>query len=310
MRRRALGALSGLVLLSSIGAGCDSTENATADTRTTRAMRQDRLERLLADPDSSRRGSPLARWILPPSLGEISGLALTADGRLMAHDDELGRITVVDHREGVLLSQFMLGDRETLADFEGLTIAHGVIYMVTSQGALYEFREGADGTRVRFTTHDTRLGDECEFEGVTYDAKFDALVMPCKTVYSRALRNHLVVYRWHLGTGAQSRLDRFTVPLRLVVGANDWRGLHPTDITVDPATGHYVMIASQEQALVEITRGGTVVHSLPLPGEHPRAEGVAITVDGILIVADEAGRASPSLTLYRWPLAATESDSP
>src|SRR5205814_2130850 len=35
---------------------------------------------------------PRTRWVLPPDLREISGLALTDDGRLLTHDDERARI--------------------------------------------------------------------------------------------------------------------------------------------------------------------------------------------------------------------------
>ncbi len=95
-----------------------------------------------------------------------------------------------------------------------------------------------------------------------------------------------------------------------MIGSNSWKELHPSDVSVDPATGNYVLIAAQEQALIEITPLGEVVSAVALPGKHKQAEGVALTGDGILIVSDEATTRPASLTLYRWPLTAATSGPP
>jgi uncharacterized protein YjiK len=110
------------------------------------------------------------------------------------------------------------------------------------------------------------------------------------------------MYRVRLGPGGDSALAPITIPLARVKGSNSWKGLHPSDITVDPVTGNYVLIAAQEKALIEITPLGEVVRAIPLPGKHGQAEGVALTTDGILVVSDEATNRAATLTLYRWPL--------
>ncbi len=71
-------------------------------------------------------------------------------------------------------------------------------------------------------------------------------------------------------------------------------------MTIDPATGNYVLISSHEKGLVEITPAGLVDRSETLPGEHNQPEGVAITKDSILILSDEGSKKPASITLYRW----------
>jgi hypothetical protein len=296
-----------VLLLASLGgvAACASRDAGT--NQATLAARYARFDERRAATDTAP-GEPVAKWILPPGMGEISGLALTREGRLVAHDDELGRVTVIDPRGGVLLKQFNLGDRETLADFEGITRVNDVFYMVTSRGALYQFREGLDGDRVHFTISDPNLGEQCEFEGVAYDDRLSALVMPCKNTFVEGLEDRFVLYRWPVGAAAaNAQPERFTVPMEQVIGTNEWKHFRPTDITVDPKTGHYVIVAAQEQGLIEMTRAGQVIRSIPLPGDHPQAEGVAITPEGLLIVSDEAVNHSATITLYRWPPSAGES---
>jgi len=269
------------------------------------AAREQRLATRLAN-TGAERNEPVARWILPPDLGEISGLATTPDGRLLAHNDERGRISVIDPKRGALLKRFSIGATggEAQADFEGITVADNHIYLLTSNGVLYEFEEGEDGERVRYTVHDTRLGNECEFEGVAFDPGSGSLLLSCKSVGTKDLRDQLVIYRWNLQTTDASRLSTLAIPLARVSGSNGWKSLHPSDITVDPPSGNYVLVASKENALVEITPSGDVLRSRPLPGKHRQPEGVAITSEGILIIGDEGANRSATITLYRWPLSA------
>jgi uncharacterized protein YjiK len=286
------------------GIACRQTGRAdAAELQSIERAREHLLANRLAkaDADTSRAG-PVAMWIMPNGLREISGLAMTADGRLLAHDDEVGRISVIDPKRGVLLKQFTLGDKPPHADFEAITVAGGDIYLLASDGTLYEFNEGADGAHVPYTIHDTRLGKECEFESVAYEADSDWLLMPCKRVGKKKLQDQLVIYRWRVGSSRSdsARASMFTIPLARVIGRNHWKSLHPSDMTIDPASGNYVMVASHEKALVEITPLGAVVRAVPLPGKHDQPEGVAITKDSILIVSDEATKKPGAITLYRW----------
>ena len=294
MNKRAFSLLSGGLL--ALGA-CRPTPRAQLSARVERLTTS--LANAATDP-----ASPLALWILPREMGEVSGLALTSDGRLLAHGDEWGDVYVIDPRGGALLKRFSIGANggDTRADFEGITVVGDRIFMVASNGMLYEFAEGADGERVGFTLHDTRLGNECEFEGVAFDSAQGILVLPCKNVGTKNLRDDLVLYRWRLGGTGDSTLVPLTIPLRIVIASNAWKDLHPSDVTVNPVTGNYVLIAAQEKALIEITPLGEVVRAIALPGKHKQAEGIALTPDGILIVGDEATTRPASLTLYRWPL--------
>ena len=282
-----------------VGGGCRPAPGAELSDRVQRLTA--RLTSGGADPTG-----PLALWILPREMGEVSGLAVTSDGRLLAHGDEWGQVYVIDPRGGALLKRFSIGATggDTRADFEGITVVGERIFMVASNGMLYEFAEGADGERVDFVVHDTRLGKECEFEGIAFDSTQGIVVLPCKNVGTKHLRDNMVLYRWRVEGTGDSTLAPLIIPLSTVIGSNSWKDLHPSDVTIDPATGNYVLVAAQEKALIEITPLGVVVRASPLPGMHKQAEGIALTLDGILIVGDEATTRPASLTLYRWPLTA------
>jgi uncharacterized protein YjiK len=295
-----------MIVLLQAGAGCQnsgkSAQDATKTDSTGLEARATRLTEALAKADSGEGlGKPVARWLLPRELAEISGLALTPDGRLFVHDDESARITEIDYRRGTVIKQFFVGKQALHGDFEGLAYAEYRFFLLSSDGTLYEFREGAAEEQVDYTKHDTRLGKECEFEGVAYDSTANALVLACKNVGVKQSKDMLLLYRYSLGDPVGAEGSEIRVPYSEAIGKNDWKQLHPSDITVDPSSGNYVLVAAQEKALVELTPAGAVVFSRPLGGRHPQAEGIAITRDGILMISDESVNAAATITLYRWP---------
>lgn len=290
-----------LVSLVACVAGCRETSEARAEqARKAEAVRNQELARRIAFADANpTKAGPLAMWLMPPELREISGLALTPDGAVLTHDDNVARIYKIDPKTGIVLKSFSLSDLPH-GDFEAITIAGQDIYLLQSKGKLYKFREGADGEQVPYSVYDTGLGKECEFESLAYEADSSRLLMPCKRFLSKKAPHELFIYRVPLPLSNTSKISTLTVPLAEVVGSSGWKNFHPSDIAIDPVTKNYVIVASHEKGLVVITPDGEVVRSEPLPGEHNQAEGVALTPDSILIVSDEATNKPAAMTLYRW----------
>ena len=301
MQRLLGGALAGLVLAAG---ACDAARGPSSGARDSSALveRASQLTARLAQADTAT-DTPLARWVLPHALAEISGIALTPDQRLLAHDDEAGRIFEVDYRRGVIVKTFWVGTQILRDDFEAIAVVGNRIFLLASTGRLYAFAEGADGSRVPFAVHDTGLGGECEFEGLSFDSTASALVLACKNVLAAGLKDFVVLYKYSLTDTTDARISRITIPVAQAIGANGWKSFSPSDIEVDPGSGDYVIVASQEKGLLRVTAAGQVVWSRPLPQGHDMAEGLAITRDSILIVSDEAASASVpgDITLYRWP---------
>ena len=275
------------------------------------SRRAARLQQALNNPDASAgRDGMLARWLLPDRLKGISGLALTPDGRLLTHGVKRGRVFEIDYRRGMIVKEFTLakGDEPLKGELEGIAVADDRVFMMSSEGTLYEFREGADRAKVDYRVHETGLGSECDFEGVAFARAINSLLLACRNVRNSALKESLVIYRWKLDGVGPGRVSRLAIPFAKIVGSNPWTSVHPSDITVEPFQGNYVLIAAKEKALIEVTPDGERVSAGPIPGKHPRAEGVAVTQDTLLIISDEAGHRTPDeavhrpavVTLYRW----------
>jgi uncharacterized protein YjiK len=280
--------------------GCGETPQAkAAQLRSITASRRQELERRIARVDASAdKTAPIAEWIMPPQLREISGLALTSRGTVLTHDDNAGRIYEIDPKTGVLLKGFsLLGNQKE--DFEAITIAGDDIYLMASDGKLFRFREGADGQQVQFEPFDTRLGKECEFESLVYESDSTRLLMACKRLLDKKAPKELLIYRMPLPLN-RATFTAMNIPIKDVIGDNKWKNFRPSDITIDPNTGNYVIISSHEKGMVVLDPDGEVLRSGPLPGDHRQAEGVAITRDSILMISDESNVKPAAITLYRW----------
>lgn len=304
MTRFSAGIALAVVLGAGTGCGKPTASASLAGDSVLFSQRQARLDWSLAHPDSVAAGKPIALWKLPDRLKETSGLVLTSDGRLLTHGDERGKVFQIDYRRGVIVKEFDVGSPAVHGDFESIAMVGDTVLLFTSDGILYRFPEGADKAVVPYTRLDTELGSECEFEAMVFDASSGSLLLACKKVHDKALKDSLVIFRYPLApvpNGRKVKVSHLAVPLATIIGPNGWDGFHPSDMTIDPISGNYVLLASLEKALLEITPTGAVIFARLLPPGHDQAEGLAITKDHILIISDEAKGGPALITLYRWP---------
>jgi uncharacterized protein YjiK len=253
------------------------------------------LERYSLDAQS------MLQWRLPDRLNEISGLAVTPDGRLLAVDDEVAIIYELDYDDGHLVKAFALGNPVVKGDFEGIAVADDLIYLTTSSGRVYVSAEGADGQRVTFSTFDTDLGDDCDIEGLVQNAENTRLYFLCKKVRKKSRIAGLTLFAWDIA-GRQVRPDESVVlPAKQIMQHLRIDRINPSGITIDRHTGNRIIVASRQQALVELAPDGKFVdaRSFPLAVRHRQAEGIELAIDGRLLIADEGGTHKARLAVYR-----------
>lgn len=239
----------------------------------------------------------LTQWALPDELREVSGLALDGAGRLFAHGDEVALIVELDYRQGRAVKRFALGDPPRPGDYEGIAWAGSTLFLVTSDGDLLEAGEADDGGHVDYRLHRTGLGKRCEIEGLDVDADRGLLLMPCKTARKKRLRGTLTVLAWSLQDRAPAPEHDFQVRWPKLGGER--LALHPSALT-RAANGNLLLAAARQRALLELTPGGELVTLLTLPQDrgHVQMEGIAVTADGDLIIADEGQGARGRLSIY------------
>jgi uncharacterized protein YjiK len=238
---------------------------------------------------------------LPRHLKEVSGLAMTTDHRLLAHDDERGVVSEVDTATGDVRSTFVVTFEGTpmAADFEGIAVLDDHVYLATSDAVIYECPQGTDGQSVACDRHETGLGAEYELESLATAAGGRELILVSKNPRSKALAGLVCIDRW---SAEQKRLvagERVTVPFAAFTAQLDDDTFQPSGVEVDPTTGNYLILAARQRSLAEVTPEGTVLAVVTLPKRlHWQPEGIAIGAEGALLIADEGDDGTGRLTIY------------
>ena len=257
-------------------------------------------------------GTPTWRVTLPAPLHEISGLAVSGDGRVFAHGDEDATVHQIDPRSGEVGKRFSLaptGDEPDLGkkpakdrvagDFEDLAIVGDRFFLVASNGVLLEFAEGQDGVKVPYTAHPTSLGEICEVEGLTHDEPGSALLQLCKTMRSKAERDRVTVYAWPLDAGTLVAAPRLILPWTSLEPATGARAFNGSALEFTPGGRSLAVLAGPQRLFAEVTNEGVVVGGGALLREaHPQPESIAFLPDGTLLIASEGGKGDATLSGY------------
>ncbi|MEE9225653.1 MAG: SdiA-regulated domain-containing protein [Bacteroidota bacterium] len=240
-----------------------------------------------------------SRVDLGRKLREISGLAMTEDGRLFAHNDERGVIYQVDYLTGKVVKSFSLGRIGIRADFEGLAIVGDRFFLVSSWGNLYEFSEGKDGGYVAYKMHRTALTFAHDVEGLCYDPDTHSLLLACKEYPGKGYGKSKAVYAFSLETMKLEKKPRFLLPLRELRRKSRHKLFNPSGIERHPKTGTFFILAAQGESLVEVSPTGELLGQVAFRrGVHKQAEGITFAPDFTLLISDEGVRRQAKLTRY------------
>ena len=243
----------------------------------------------------------MTQWRLPDRLNELSGLALTRDGRLLTVTDESAIVYELDFQSGRLVKAFAFGNPVVKGDFEGIAVVDDLVYLVTSAGRIYLAAEGADGQRVTFDNYDTELGNRCEIEGLTRSENNSRLYILCKNVRKNSQIKNLMIFAWSVEDRELLVDESLSLPQSAIQKKLRVDRLSPSGLTIDRNSGNFVVIAARQRALIEISRDGRLVdaRNLTLTTRHRQAEGIELTTNGKLLIADEGGTHKARLAVYR-----------
>jgi uncharacterized protein YjiK len=273
------------------------------------------LDSVLAQSDSMRpsdgralphydlKGVGTRRFRLPSELAEISGLAFTPDGRLLAHGDERGVIWQIDPATGVPANRFGFGShgRVLHGDFEDIQVVGRRVFLVTSEGQIFEASEPSDEVVVDAIPRSAGLAGACEVEGLAWDPATKSLLVLCKHAWTKKWRGSVVVLAVSIESWRFEPQPRMLIPESALERVTGEKQFHGSAIVRHPRTGSYLLIAGPQHAYAEVTPTGDVVGGGRLPSElHRQAEGIAIGPDLTLYISDEAAGKHATLTAYAY----------
>jgi hypothetical protein len=249
------------------------------------------------------RGSGDSRVELGKGLAELSGLAFTPDGRLLAHGDEKAVISQIDPADGAPLERFSFTGRHGVlhGDFEDIQVVGERIFLVTSGGEVYEGREREDGGGVEAVRLSGGLEGVCSVEGMTWDQPSRSLLLLCKQIKSKRWRNDVVILSVSSETGRIDEQPRLVIPERELARVTGARHFNGTALARHPTTGTYVLLAGPQHAFAEVDGRGRVLAGGQLDSKrHRQPESIAIASDRMLLIGDEAAGKTATITGYAW----------
>jgi len=255
---------------------------------------------------------------LGAGLSELSGLACDDKGRLFAHNDEEGTVYELDPETGRVIKRFFIERRYFFgkwridADFEGIAIAGDRFFLVASDGRLFSFDEGADGTSVPAVEHDTFLHGGYDVEGLCYDPVGNELLLACKQwpgafslkeiFFDRKLvdqRKELKpVFSFSLDSMELEPTPRFVLDgheIRELTGRKKFR---PSAIETCSGNSGFLVVSSSAGVIAHYDPAGKLVGAKRLSSPpHVQPEGLTIDPQGRLFIGDE-GTTTGRLTRY------------
>jgi uncharacterized protein YjiK len=236
---------------------------------------------------------------LPASLKEISGLAMTTDNRLFAHDDERGILYHVDYESGRIIKKFIIGKFVKKGDFEGIAIAGDHFYLVTSNGKIAEFTEAENNDSSPYELYKTILSKKNNVEGLCYDPESDCLLLACKGDAGEGYEKYRAVYAFSLKTKTLAAKPRFLIKKNEIDKGSKNEEFAPSGITRHPLTGTFFILDSGGYRVIEISKEGTIIAIKNLnKGIHIQPEGICFASDNTLLISDE-GKTKGKLTRYK-----------
>jgi uncharacterized protein YjiK len=234
---------------------------------------------------------------------EISGIAFTADGRLLAHGDEHAVVWQLDPASGKVVKQFGFGRAGHVlkGDFEDIQVVGGRVYLVTSGGEIVAGSEGADGAVVSTANVSEELQGACEVEGLAWDEPTRAFLLLCKEVLSRRWKDAVIVLGVNAETWQLEPKPRMVIPEHDLARATGAKGFHGSAMVRHPRTGTYLLLAGPEHAYAEVDAAGRVLGGGKLdPKHHRQPEGIAIAPDLSLLISDDGAGKDATLSTYAW----------
>ncbi len=246
---------------------------------------------------------------LPKALDEISGLTALDSSRIAAVQDEDGVVFILDATSGRVIDQHHFGGR---GDYEAIEAVQNVMFVLRSDGTIFEIRNWQEGEHADPIVHDTWLSSRYDTEGLAVTADSTGLLVACKEYAGKGLKGMRAVYRFSLASFTLTRDPAMVfdaqaaeegipegVVSRSMRRLLDIRRFKPSGLAIHPLSGHVYVVSSVSRSLTIFDTDGNLLGIARLDKDLlPQPEGITFLPNGDLFIASESGRGRGRLLRY------------
>jgi uncharacterized protein YjiK len=259
--------------------------------------------------------APDNRTVLPPALYEISGITEINNSDIACVQDENGVIFIYSLTENKILKEIFFGYN---GDYEGITRVGTTMYVLRSDGVIYEVPEFETGKQST-VYHDTGI-PASNNEGLCYDEKNNRLLIACKGRVNGKDKNVRLIYAFNLQT---KKLDHRPVYEFNVSAVTDFAIRHNilpplnknkkgkdvkpqlklglSGIAIHPLTKKIFLLSDPDRMLLIFEPGGKLEYLVSLDPElFNKPEGICFLANGDLLISNEGDGKQPSLLRFRY----------
>jgi uncharacterized protein YjiK len=256
-------------------------------------------------------------FILPDSLREISGIAPLTKSEFACIQDEKGIVFIYDTGKRQITKQFPFGFD---GDFEGIARVQKSLYILRSDGTLYEIEDYRSSPIVNTLVTGIIAGNN---EGLCYDSTLNRLLIGSKSKLGNGaeLKNFRGIYSFDLASKQLSgqpvytfnvkTLQQFAVKNKLQLPSKiSKKGkpqviikFRPSDIDFHPLTNDLYVLSAIDHMLFIFDKEGSIKHIQILdPSLFNKAEGLSFLENGDMVVTNEGETGNATLLLFRYKI--------
>ena len=258
---------------------------------------------------------PEVQTVLPDALHEISDITYLGNNQLACIQDEKGSVYIYDIKRNLVIHSYKFGKD---GDYEGIAIAERVLYVLRSDGELFEV-VNYDQPSPQTNKYTTGLPADNN-EGLCYDPQSNCLLITSKDKpgNEKKDKNWRYVYQFDLTTKQLRRQPLFPVDLTEMENYAEKHGIpRPTKETKDgdvkekklhfrtsavaiqPGTNDIYVLSGKEFLLYIFTPSGNLIGIVPLDHKKfPQAEGICFLPDKRMIITNEGRDGLPTLLIF------------
>jgi hypothetical protein len=255
--------------------------------------------------------------ILPDTLREVSGVTEVDSANMACVQDENGILFIYNVTKGKIAKQFSFNID---GDYEGIARAGSDMYILRSDGRLYEITDYTSGN-FRINTYVTGI-PASNNEGLCYDDSEKRLLIACKGKIGkgREYKDKRVIYAFDLTTKKltdqpvfdfnlqeikQFAIDtKIELPVRVKKKGKIEEPIirfRTSAICIHPVTKKLFLLSAADYLLFIFDRNGKIEHLEKLnPEMFNKAEGITFTGNGDLFITNEGQNDKPTLLWFHY----------
>ncbi|MBO9699965.1 MAG: SdiA-regulated domain-containing protein [Sporocytophaga sp.] len=256
---------------------------------------------------------PTATYTLPEILNEVSGLTFIDSAHVACIQDELGSAFIYNLNNNSIVYEHKF-DQD--GDFEGVTYTRKSLYILRSDGRLTEwgnFNVQTGGKEIQHTSPSIETANN---EGLCFDSLQNRLLIAGKSKPANN-KSERFIYEYSLTKKEFKSKPAFRininelekVALSFNIEQKEYTkkgklkpfNFRPSDLAVHPITSDIYILSAADNLLIVIDRNGNIKYISKLNSDlFPKAEGIAFSPNGTMLISNEASGNVPTILTFKF----------